>query len=188
MLGNLRAILGRAKTSLVEIKLVYLRSVNKRSNYDLKEPNLILNNGISWIKAHCRINYNLPLISSFVLPFVFSEQLSNSIMAELSRTRRRSEDDGLISTRQLQQTCSRLLLEFESQIRSEYDRILSEKLSGTRQSCFFRDFLFDLKPPTNTSHPHIACFQHDHTHSCENVNWEHHLLTTTAEQAGTHAD
>ena len=60
----------------------------------------------------------------------FSEQLSNSIMAELARTRRKSGDDGAISTRQLQQTCSRLLLEFESQIRSEYDRILSEKLSG----------------------------------------------------------
>lgn len=57
------------------------------------------------------------------------EQLSSSIMAELARTRRRSGDDGAISTRQLQQTCSRLLLEFESQIRSEYDRILSEKLS-----------------------------------------------------------
>lgn len=51
-------------------------------------------------------------------------------MAELARTRRKSGDDGAISTRQLQQTCAKLLLEFESQIRSEYDKILSDKLAG----------------------------------------------------------
>lgn len=71
--------------------------------------------------------------SSSIFPSLIShmtpEQLSNSIMAELARTRRKSGDDGAISTRQLQQTCARLLLEFESQIRSEYDRILSDKLS-----------------------------------------------------------
>lgn len=89
---------------------------------------------------------NFPSLISHMTP----EQLSNSIMAELSRTRRRSEDDGLISTRQLQQTCSRLLLEFESQIRSEYDRILSEKLSEQYEA--FVKYTQDHLRNTKTSH------------------------------------
>ena len=51
-------------------------------------------------------------------------------MSELSRTRRRSEDEPTISSRQLQQTCARLLVQFESQIRAEYDKIMSQKLAG----------------------------------------------------------
>lgn len=57
------------------------------------------------------------------------EQLHSSIMAELQRTRRKSEDDGHISTRQLSITCTKLLTDLESQIRSEYDKILSERLA-----------------------------------------------------------
>ena len=72
-----------------------------------------------------------------------SEQLSSSIMSELSRTRRRSEDEPTISSRQLQQTCARLLLQFESQIRAEYDKIMSEKLAGELQVSYRRLLLRD---------------------------------------------
>ena len=64
-------------------------------------------------------------------------------MSELSRTRRRSEDEPTISSRQLQQTCARLLLQFESQIRAEYDKIMSEKLAGELQVSYRRLLLRD---------------------------------------------
>ena len=90
--------------------------------------------------------------SSSVFPSLIShmttEQLSSSIMSELSRTRRRSEDEPTISNRQLQQTCARLLLQFESQIRAEYDKIMSEKLIEQYESFtkYTQDHLRNNKP------------------------------------------
>lgn len=70
-----------------------------------------------------------PSVFPSLISHMTPEQLSQTIMGELSRTRRRSEDDGSISNRQLQQTCVKLLQEFEAQIRSEYDKVLTEKLA-----------------------------------------------------------